>query len=259
MRFVKGFIVVLVILMASSTVKAQLPADFLQLASSSEGVWNNLTYATTGPLLMSGEFNEGTSMFSIDATLFGGFGIDDTVTYTVEGAFVSAGDSVILVVTTPWPGGLAVYPDTVFGSFAVAAYGIVIEITGNYETGSASLEYHMTGGFEAFGTLELTGTSATGVQDEPIVQQPSSFDLAQNFPNPFNPETTISFTTPESDHVNLTVYDILGNEVAVLMNGILPAGYYQVPFNGNDRPSGIYFYRLESGNLKSVKKMILTE
>jgi len=257
MRFVKGFFVVLTILAVSGAVQAQTPSDFLQLAASSEGVWNNLTYETTGPVSLSGEFIEATNAFSIDATIEGGFGISDEVTYNLEGVYVAMGDSAALIVATPWPGTLIVKPDTVYGTFVVAAYAIVLEITGTYEAGSADLEYHMTGAFEAYGTLELTGTY-TEVRDN-FSQQPASFELAQNFPNPFNPVTTIAFSLLESDFVNLTVYDILGNTISVLQNGRLPAGRHQVQFNAENLASGIYFYRLEAGNLKAVKKMIVTE
>jgi Secretion system C-terminal sorting domain len=84
-----------------------------------------------------------------------------------------------------------------------------------------------------------------------------NFNLEQNYPNPFNPSTKINYTIPQQSFVSLKVYDILGNEVATLMNGDKSAGTYQVNFNAADLPSGIYFYRLTAGNYTSVKKMTL--
>lgn len=116
----------------------------------------------------------------------------------------------------------------------------------------------MSGAFEAFGTLELT-EAATGVNDQSDIRQPERFQLSQNFPNPFNPETNIAFSLPETGLVKLKVFDILGNEVAVLLNGSIPSGNHQISFHAENLPSGIYFYRLEAGSIKSVKKMILTD
>ena len=94
---------------------------------------------------------------------------------------------------------------------------------------------------------------------------PLSFTLNQNYPNPFNPTTTISFTIPNVEtgyasslqHVVLTVYDILGNEVATLANEYKPAGNYSVKFNANGLSSGLYFYKLTAGNFVEAKKMLL--
>ena len=90
--------------------------------------------------------------------------------------------------------------------------------------------------------------------DKPI---PNSFTLNQNYPNPFNPTTTINFAVSKSSHVTLKVYDLLGQEVAELVNSVKPAGEYNIEFNAATLPSGIYAYRLEAGNFVSVKKMIL--
>ena len=88
-------------------------------------------------------------------------------------------------------------------------------------------------------------------------RQPESFKLFQNYPNPFNPGTTISYTLPNSGNVTLKIYDILGDEVAILINEEKPAGNYEVEFNGNGLVSGIYFYQLKAGEFVQTKKMIL--
>jgi hypothetical protein len=86
---------------------------------------------------------------------------------------------------------------------------------------------------------------------------PAQFRLLQNYPNPFNPATTITFDLPEETRVNLTVYNILGEQVAVLINRTMKAGRHRTDFNASALPSGIYFYRVSTEKFSAVKKMIL--
>jgi hypothetical protein len=86
---------------------------------------------------------------------------------------------------------------------------------------------------------------------------PAAFELQQNFPNPFNPSTEIRFSLPRSSQVTLRVYDLLGREVATLVQGPLPAGMHEVTLDASSLPSGIYFYRLNAGNLAQIRKMML--
>lgn len=86
---------------------------------------------------------------------------------------------------------------------------------------------------------------------------PQEYGLTQNYPNPFNPSTIIEYSIPAAGSVDLKVYDILGREVAVLVNGIKNAGTYRVTFDAGKLSSGIYFYRVTSGDYSDVKKMIL--
>ena len=85
----------------------------------------------------------------------------------------------------------------------------------------------------------------------------NDFFLSQNYPNPFNPVTTITYQIPQTGFVTLKVYDILGREVATLVNEEKPAGSYEVKFIGNGLTSGIYFYQLKAGDYSETKKMIL--
>jgi hypothetical protein len=86
---------------------------------------------------------------------------------------------------------------------------------------------------------------------------PENFKLEQNFPNPFNPETNIKYSINSSQYVSLKVYDVLGNEIADLINEEKHAGVHEVKFNGSDLASGIYFYKLQTGGLTETKKMLL--
>ncbi len=86
---------------------------------------------------------------------------------------------------------------------------------------------------------------------------PSVFSLSQNYPNPFNPSTTISYQLPVNRYVTLKVYDILGNEVAALVNEQKTAGTYEIEFDATKLTSGVYFYSLQAGFFTETKKMIL--
>ena len=83
------------------------------------------------------------------------------------------------------------------------------------------------------------------------------FTLEQNFPNPFNPSTNIIYQLPLANEVSLKVYDVLGNEVATIVNEYKEAGRYEAQFNGSELTSGIYFYELKTGEYIENKKMIL--
>jgi hypothetical protein len=87
----------------------------------------------------------------------------------------------------------------------------------------------------------------------------SEFILNQNYPNPFNPTTTISYQIPEKRFVTISVYDVLGNEIATLVNKEQPAGKYDVEFDATRLSSGVYFYRLQAGSYFKIKKMVLTK
>jgi hypothetical protein len=96
-------------------------------------------------------------------------------------------------------------------------------------------------------------------------QQPEDYVLYQNYPNPFNPSTSIKFTIPsviasttkQSQQVTMKVYDVLGNEVATLVDEQKSAGEYTVVFSSNGLTSGIYFYKLNAGSFSEIKKMVL--
>jgi len=85
----------------------------------------------------------------------------------------------------------------------------------------------------------------------------SVYKLYQNFPSPFNPTTTVKYQIPEISFVTLNIYDVLGNEIASLVNEEKPAGNFEVEFNATDLSSGIYYYKLVAGNFVDVKKMLL--
>ena len=102
------------------------------------------------------------------------------------------------------------------------------------------------GKFEYSQTIEVTAANT-----------PKEFALAQNYPNPFNPTTVISYQLPVSGNVSLKIFDILGKEVAVLVNEVKEAGSYSAQFDGTKLSSGLYFYKLTTNQFSSIRKMLL--
>jgi hypothetical protein len=86
---------------------------------------------------------------------------------------------------------------------------------------------------------------------------PTEYSLAQNYPNPFNPVTSIEFGLPEDAKVKVTVYNVLGQMVAELVNADMEAGYHVVHWDGEHAASGVYFYRIEANEFTSTRRMVL--
>jgi len=105
--------------------------------------------------------------------------------------------------------------------------------------------------------LKTTDGGVTFIGDEEIIKIPEDYLLSQNYPNPFNPTTNIQYAVSIRQFVTLKVYDVLGNEIATLVNEEKTAGSYAVEFNGDGLTSGVYFYRLQTGSFVETKKMVL--
>ena len=169
--------------------------------------------------------------------------------------------------------------------FAGTAGGSVFLSTNN-GTSWAQVDSGLTSASINSLAVSLTGTAGTnlfaatdsGVYVRPLSEMftgvknkqnnfPTSFSLQQNYPNPFNPTTMINYSVPKTSLVTIKVYDILGKEIATLVNEEKSAGNYSVQFsanggyasgrNGGNLSSGIYFYRMQSGNYSQTKKLVL--
>ncbi|MCF7804879.1 MAG: right-handed parallel beta-helix repeat-containing protein [Candidatus Marinimicrobia bacterium] len=155
------------------------------------------------------------------------------------------------VVTAPTPIGLTYDPGTVVTLTAVPDSGYVFtgwsgDLSG--ETNPATITMDGDKSVEAVFDVEV------GVDPENL---PEQYSLEQNYPNPFNPGTQIKFALKESGFTNIAVYDLLGRQVATVVNKEMQAGYHNVYFDGSLLSSGVYFYKIQSGDYVSVKKMIL--
>ncbi len=95
----------------------------------------------------------------------------------------------------------------------------------------------------------------TGI--EPIVNNPETYSLSQNYPNPFNPSTTIRIQLPKEGDVSIKVFDMLGREVSVIINGFMKSGTYDITFDASTLASGTYFYRMQAGDFTDIKKMVV--
>ena len=98
-------------------------------------------------------------------------------------------------------------------------------------------------------------SSGTDVKAESGI--PAEYSISQNYPNPFNPTTKIKFALPQAALTKISIYDLLGREVQVIINKELGAGYHEINIDADNFPSGVYFYRIQSGNFINTKKMIL--
>jgi len=159
-----------------------------------------------------------------------------------------------------WVGGITKYDGVNWTVYTTSNSGlpekfvtsIVIDGSGNKWIGTfeGGLAVHKEGGI-------------VSVKEDKKNITPTEFSLSQNYPNPFNPVTSIQYSVINSQHVSLKVYDMLGNEVAMLVNEEKPPGSYQVSFNTqqttNNRQlsSGVYFYQLRTGSFVQTKKMII--
>jgi hypothetical protein len=98
--------------------------------------------------------------------------------------------------------------------------------------------------------------TVTGL-DNSVGASPGQINLQQNYPNPFNPSTTIRYGLPHKTTVQLSVFNTLGQQVALLQNGEQEAGYHEVRFNGSGLSSGVYFYRIRAGDFVATKRLLL--
>ena len=116
----------------------------------------------------------------------------------------------------------------------------------------------------------FAGTLGGGVWRRPLSEMitsversatdlPTDFGLEQNYPNPFNPTTNIMYTVPNREYVNLTVYNILGEKIATLVDEEKAPGKYTVTFDGSRLSSGVYFYRLHAGRFNETREMVLVK
>jgi len=125
---------------------------------------------------------------------------------------------------------------------------IVESVTSRKSDGTILIGTHGRGAF--VGKVD----NGTGVDIHSVLA--AQYKLYQNYPNPFNPTTAISFQLPAYSHVKLKVFDLLGREVATLVNEEKAPGNYEVIFNAQNLSSGIYFYRMEAGSFSQTKKLL---
>jgi hypothetical protein len=145
------------------------------------------------------------------------------------------------------------------------SFGVIGEVA---STDSVFIDTSTSAGTPYYYRLSVTMKDSAEIQSYPIMLNPVAasvrplnvavkFELYDNYPNPFNPSTTIRYALPYSSNVALAVFNALGQQVATLVNWIQEAGYHEVMFDGSNLASGVYFYRIQAGRFVQTKKLIL--
>jgi hypothetical protein len=142
-------------------------------------------------------------------------------------------------------GGMNFYPITSLENFNVRSSSFINSNTGFVCGDSGKV-------------LKTTNGGLTFISHDPVFT-PQKFSISQNYPNPFNPVTNIGFRVADFGLVKLTIYDILGKEIAIIVNEEMQPGSYNVDWDASNYPSGVYFYKIKSGDFVESKKMVLVK
>jgi hypothetical protein len=156
----------------------------------------------------------------------------------------------IVVLFTPFSiSRILLLQHTIDGNFPGAASVQAADVNGD------SLIDVISSGLTANSIAWWNNDGIVGINDQ--TNLPCKLQLVQNYPNPFNPSTTILYQIPERNFVTLKIYDVLGNEIATLVDEEKPAGEYEVEFIAGGLTSGIYFYQMKADSYSSTKKILL--
>jgi len=210
-----------------------------------------VAYSSNGTQLWAKSFNSG--LLGVDDKA-SSIDIDGSGNIYVTGSTISSGTDFDYGTVKYSPAGDVLWSIIYESALSVNDNAIMVKADNNgnvYVTGTSS-------GFSGIDYLTVKYSQPIGIT--PIgTEVPDGFSLGQNYPNPFNPITNIKIQMPNSGLVKLTVFDISGKEVAVLVNEELNAGTYNVDFDASHLASGTYFYRMEAIGFTDVKKMILVK
>lgn len=232
----------------------------------------------------SGWIDKNVGLTNTNVTALGGSGsflFAGTNTSSTEGVFISSdhGESWTFLLTIPWVTSIQAIGPNIFASSYGDGIWLSIDYGGSWtqinDGFSSSAYYVLSTGIND--KYIYAGTNASGVWRRELSElvtdvnsgnnlNPSAFSLEQNYPNPFNPSTKIRYSIPsvtlsgvEGSRVQLKVYDVLGNEVATLVNEEKPAGSYEITFDASGLSSGIYLYKLTAGSFIQTRKMMLVK
>lgn len=152
-------------------------------------------------------------------------------------------------------------PDDFAGDSIFTAYGKATNVFNDAETFKdqtyVRVVVHSNSKSFTIQDVLLNIEDATAVKDGELLSSPVSYSLSQNYPNPFNPSTKMNYSIPNQSYVTLKVFDVLGSEVATLVNEEQKPGYYEVKWNANNNSSGVYFYKIMTGDFIETKKMLM--
>lgn len=201
----------------------------------------NLFAGTNNGLFLSTNNGTNWTATGLQDTLVSALGVNGTNLFVGTSGILGTSGGVFLLTNngTNWIAVNACLPDTAVLALAVSGT--------NLFTGSGGGDVWRRPLSEMITSVERLSTGL-----------PTHFRVAQNYPNPFNPSTKITYALPMQSNVILKVYDVLGREIATLVNEKKQAGEYRVEWNAPGYSSGVYFYRIVAGDLVQTRKMILT-
>jgi hypothetical protein len=251
-----NFLIFLVILAAVPS-RAQ---NWSLYVGSWVGSWNNQTAGTTGPIDAEISGKSDSDTFQVFIKTFGVFGYADTLRLNTTGVLDREMGLAQLTIPSPITGMILFSGTQVNGG--LAGYGVNVALNGTHSDSAMSIQYTLSGLKKGNGTIELKRAKPTSVHDRSVSAMPLEFKLEANYPNPFNPHTTIEFALALSGPIELTIFNLIGQPVRVLVAADLPAGRHGFSWDGLDErgvavPSGIYFYRLEHPDFSRTRRMQL--
>jgi hypothetical protein len=225
------------------------------------GTWFNNTFQSTDSAFITIDVNEPTSTIQIIMDLEGNvFGGNNPEAATMNGNYDNNGFSV--------SGNSPSYGDLFFSGTAggsmtgripdvPSAFVDSTTLSGNYNRDSIDLVYlvFFNGVQFADGVLKVWKDQTTNINQNPYLI--NNFYLYHNYPNPFNPITVIQFSLPEESFTKLEIFNSIGEKVSTLVSENLSAGTYKFDWNAEEFTSGVYFYKLSSGDFSEIKKMLL--
>ncbi|MBN2009820.1 T9SS type A sorting domain-containing protein [candidate division KSB1 bacterium] len=239
-------------------------SDIANYAGVWTGRWWNRTYSTTDSITLAVNVNPDSMKIQGAATTAGAFGNPQTVTFPFEGFYSANPESLSIALPSPWTGDVVFSGGNITGAVSdptLFGVGLTLNFVGTYGESQAILEYNMSGIFTANGIMLLKKQIPTSLHTIDTARRPISIRLDQNYPNPFNPNTTISYQLSDDSDVTLDIYNIAGQRICTLVQGIQNAGSYMAEWNGRDDAgslvsSGTYLYHLTVGDQAVTKEMM---
>lgn len=261
MKLFIGIFLFITFIFNQSITKAQT-FDPDSLVGNYSGTWTNTTFGSSGDAFLEVSFNQSNSsmQFILDLDGFVG-GLPDPDPRTLNGTYNSNGATIDSLGTEgdlllTWDADATIQ----YVITNISTYGFETQGGTGIGTGDViMLDYFVefSTGDSAFGTVEMFKQPPTSVEDVVNGDNPFSYKLYKNYPNPFNPSTNIFFSIPEDAEVEIIVYNNVGEQIAELVNQYFIKGTYNVVFNAAYFPSGVYYYRMNANSYSKTNKMIL--
>ena len=221
------------------------------------GYWINATFGSSEPIDASVEVIPDSQKVRVTSTSSNILGNSAVETKVGVGFYNTGQDSVVVNAPSPWTGTAVVRHGEFAGSGTAPEFGGTnIEIKGNFGPSQMITAFFISGPFDAQGIV-VTTKQETPVEDHLLADLPAACQLHPNYPNPFNPRTTIRYDVIRPGFVSLKMYSLLGKELVTLVGENMGPGEYTVEWDATGMPSGFYICRFAAGNHVETRKVIL--